>query len=143
MPNLRLELPPGHVVINTDKITPNKMEKLSEVLGEIRLKHSPFSKYPMEDDETYDQWAERVNPKLIEANKKKEGEKTEDYLKRLYKVELDKKEIVFDTLLALACVFDQGKAVTEEAFGNGSYTQMKGFVRDVLKSCDFDVKDYE
>jgi hypothetical protein len=143
MPNLRLELPPGNLVINTDKITPNKMEKLSEVLGEVRLKHSPFTKYPMEDDETFEQWQERVNPKLIEMNKKKEGEKAAEYLARIYKVDLDKKELVFDTLSALAETFDQGAKVTKETFGNGSYVQMKGFVKDVLKSCDFDARDYE
>src|SRR5665213_671634 len=100
MPNLRLELPPSNLTINTDKITPNKMEKLSEVLAEVRLKHSPFTKYPMEDDETFEQWQERINPKLLELNKKKDGEKADEYLHRIFKIELDKKEIVFDTLCA-------------------------------------------
>lgn len=142
MPNLKLDLPPGSLVVDTNKITPTAMEALADALGEVKQKHSIFAKYPLEDDETLEQWQERVLPDLTNETKKKDGEKAEDYLKRVFKTELDKKDLIFDTLSAFAGVFG-GKEVTKESFNKASYVSMKAFIKDVLKACDFPTSDYE
>lgn len=141
MPPLRLDIPPGVVLINTDKITPNQMDQLSDLLAEVARKHSIFGKYPLAEGETLDEWKERVEKEIPEKNRKKDDEKSDEYMKRIFKPQQDKKLMVFDTLEAMSTVF--GGNVSYEGFRSASYGVTKTFVLNVLKAMDFPVGDYE
>lgn len=139
----RLELGSSSLIIDSKKISPNKMDEISEALSDVKLKNSIFYKYPLEESETLEQWHERVTPLMKEEAAKRDDEDGGEYLKRvLYKQE-SKKQVLFDTLQALAKIFNQSDKVTMEAFNNTSYMDMKKFVVDVLKACDLPTVDFE
>ena len=138
----RLELGQSALIIDPKKISPNKMDEISEALGEVKLKNSIFHKYPLEDQETLEQWQERVSPLMQEEIKKREDESGSEYLKRVFKQD-NKKQVLFDTLSALAKIFNQSDKVSQEAFNNASYVEMKKFVVDTLKACDIPTTDFE
>jgi hypothetical protein len=143
MPNLKLSLPPKEFIVNTDSITLAKIDEISEALGEVSKANSIFGKYPMFEEESLEEWQTRVMPILGEETKKKDGETNEEYLLRVHTVKPEKGKLLFDTLQALSKVFGQKESVTKETVEKGSYSQMKRFVRDILKECDFETKDFE
>ena len=143
MRNLKLELPPKFLLIDTDSITPAKIDEIAAELGQVNKDHSIFGKYPMEEFETIEQWQERVMPLLAEETKRKDDESNEVWLLRAHTVKPDKLKLVKDTLAALAKVFGQAGVVNDESFNRCGYPIIKKFIRDVLKECDFDTKDFE
>lgn len=141
MPPLRLDLNPGVVVVNTDKITPDQMDDLSDQLAEVSRKHSIFGKYPMEEGETIEAWKERVEKEIPEKNRRKDEESVDEYMKRIFKPQQDKKLMLFDTLSAISHTF--GGSVSYEGFRKAPYGDSKNFVLKVLKGMDFPVVEYE
>lgn len=140
---VRLDLPPVVLLVDTDKITPDQMDEIADALAEVSYKNSIFAKYPMEKGETEEEWSARVSPLISEDRSRKEKESMEAYLKRIFKDNNgNKSKLIFDTLVALAKIFNQ-PAVVKENYGKGSITQIKGFIREILTTCSFSVKDYE
>lgn len=141
MPPMRLALGQGVLLVNPDSITPDQMDSLSDQLGEVTRKHSIFGKYPLKDGETIDEWRERVEKEIPEKNKKKDEESAEDYLKRIFKPQRDKHELIFDVLMSFCSVF--GGSMTREGFRSSPYGESKSFVLKVLKGIDFPTAEYE
>ena len=143
MAKLKLELPPGFIVIDVDKIEPDQMDEISDMLGEVKFQNSVYHEFPMLDGESDEEWQERITPLWLESKSKKKDESIEEYLRRSFKTSNAKKKILFDTLKGLAGVFGQADKVTEKAFGQSSYVMCKRFVIDVLKAIDFPTSDFE
>jgi hypothetical protein len=138
---LRLDLAPGVLIVNPEKITPTQMDELTDLLAEVSLKSTIFGKYPLQDNESLEEWRERVEKEIPEKNKKKEDETASEYMKRVFKPQQDKKQMVFDTLEAMAKVF--GGSVSHEGFMKQPYGDSKSFVVKVLKAIDFPTGEYE
>ena len=133
----------ARLVVTLDQLTFGRMEKIAEGMSEVKQKHSLFAKFPMEDNEDVDAWAERILPLMDAENKKLDTETKEEYVKRVYSLRLDKQTLVKDTVTMLAKVFDQESKVDEEGFKKASYPAVKEFVISVLDAVDLSTKDFE
>lgn len=133
----------ARIVVNVNQLTFEKMEFLASGMADVKQKHSLFAKYPMEDDEDVDAWAERILPLMDAENKKLDTETKEEYVKRVYSLRLDKQVLVKDTVAMIAKVFDQESKVDEEGFKKASYPAVKEFVISVLDAVDLSTKDFE
>ena len=133
----------ARVVVNVNQLTFEKMEALASGMADVKQKHSLFAKYPMEDDEDVDAWAERILPLMDAENKKLDTETKEEYVKRVYSLRLDKQTLVKDTVAMIAKVFGQGDKVDSDGFKQASYPAVKEFVISVLDSVDLSTKDFE
>ena len=133
----------ARLVVTLDQLTFGRMEKIAEGMSEVKQKHSLFAKFPMEDNEDVDAWAERILPLMDAENKKLDTETKEEYVKRVYSLRLDKQTLVKDTVSMIAKVFDQESKVDEEGFKKASYPAVKEFVISVLDAVDLSTKDFE
>lgn len=133
----------ARIVINVNQLTFERMEFLASGMADVKQKHSLFAKYPMEDDEDVDAWAERILPLMDAENKKLDSETKEEYVKRVYSLRLDKQTLVKDTVAMIAKVFDQEGKVDPEGFKKASYPAVKEFVISVLDAVDLSTKDFE
>lgn len=133
----------ARIVVNVNQLTFERMEFLASGMADVKQKHSLFAKYPMEDDEDVDAWAERILPLMDAENKKLDTETKEEYVKRVYSLRLDKQTLVKDTVAMIAKVFDQEGKVDPEGFKKASYPAVKEFVISVLDSVDLSTKDFE
>lgn len=133
----------ARIVVNVNQLTFEKMEFLASGMADVKQKHSLFAKYPMEDDEDVDAWAERILPLMDAENKKLDTETKEEYVKRVYSLRLDKQTLVKDTVAMIAKVFGQGDKVDSDGFKQASYPAVKEFVISVLDSVDLSTKDFE
>ena len=133
----------ARIVVNVNQLTFEKMEFLASGMADVKQKHSLFAKYPMEDDEDVDAWAERILPLMDAENKKLDTETKEEYVKRVYSLRLDKQVLVKDTVAMIAKVFDQEGKVDPEGFKKASYPAVKEFVISVLDAVDLSTKDFE
>lgn len=137
---IALELKTERVVIAPDKITIKKLKELAIGLQEVRKSHSVFAKYPLLENETIEEWEKRCQPLAEADEKRKEDEKMDEWLKRRYfKVDLDRLDMLVDTLKLFASTFEgQGWKVTDEQLDTLAYPDLKRFVNDVLSLCDLD-----
>jgi len=133
----------ARIVVNVNQLTFERMEFLASGMADVKQKHSLFAKYPMEDDEDVDAWAERILPLMDAENKKLDTETKEEYVKRVYSLRLDKQTLVKDTVAMIAKVFDQEGKVDPEGFKKASYPAVKEFVISVLDAVDLSTKDFE
>jgi len=133
----------ARIVVNVNQLTFERMEFLASGMADVKQKHSLFAKYPMEDDEDVDAWAERILPLMDAENKKLDTETKEEYVKRVYSLRLDKQTLVKDTVGMIAKVFDQEGKVDPEGFKKASYPAVKEFVISVLDAVDLSTKDFE
>lgn len=133
----------ARIVVNVNQLTFERMEFLASGMSDVKQKHSLFAKYPMEDDEDVDAWAERILPLMDAENKKLDTETKEEYVKRVYSLRLDKQVLVKDTVAMIAKVFGQGDKVDSDGFKQASYPAVKEFVISVLDSVDLSTKDFE
>ena len=133
----------ARIVVNLNHLTFSAMEKLAEGYAAIKQKHSLFHKYPMQEDEAVDVWAERILPLMEEENKKGEKESTEAYITRVYALKLDKQVLLKDTVGLIAETFGQGGNVDDLGFNNASYPSVKAFVMDVFRALDLSTRDFE
>ena len=138
-----LNTSPTRLIIDPNVITPRRVDILAENLAKVNLKHSLFTKYPMLEDETNDQWNERVLPLMMEANKKKEDEDNDKYLLRIFKPNMERKEVMFDTICAIADSFDKAGAVTKDNYMDIPTHELKSFTFGILKHCDLDASGLE
>lgn len=133
----------ARITVTIKDLTWANMEKIAEGMSEVKQKHSLFAKFPMEDDEDVDAWAERILPLMDAENKKLDTETKEEYVKRVYSLRLDKQTLVKDTVSMLAKVFGQGEKVDELGLKNASYPAIKAFIVDVFSALDLSTKDFE
>lgn len=150
MAYLAVELGQGNdLVVDTNKISIGKSKALAKGLTDIKRKHSPFTKYPLNENESFEEWQKRVLPKLIGPKRdlsRQEGE-TDDavYLSRLMEIELEDLDLHFDVLKLIATTFNdiegnpQGHKVTQETFEDTSLEAAIRFMRDVLGKARIDV----
>jgi hypothetical protein len=132
------------LVVESKQILFEKIEALVEGLGAIKQANSPFTKYPMQDDETTEQWYERVLPKLMEDESARlDGETTEAYVKRLHTPKLDTHKNCLATLQLIGRVFDQAYKVTDANFSKTSFPDAMEFIVKVFKACRVSTQGYE
>ena len=131
------------VVVDTKDLIWSKMELLAEEYASVKKQHSLFAQFPINDDETVEEWSERVSPLLLEENKKKDGEDSETYMKRVYSLKLDKQKLVKDTVAMIATVFGQGEKICSGSFDRSSYPECKSFIIAVFEAVDLSTRDFE
>lgn len=142
MAYLFIEFGEKRLSVDTDKISIRKSKELARELVEIKKKHSPLAKFPIKDDETLEQWQERVLPQVTNRKDdmvRKDGELSQDYLNRVLAVELDDLALYFDCLKMIARHFDDENKVTEETFEDMCPDGVVRFIKDVLQKARIDV----
>lgn len=151
MARLELEVGEHRLVVDDKNILFDTIELLVEKLGEVNLKHSVFGRYPIADNESVEEWSERIKTVIEEMNeklqveKKQEGESLSAFLKRVQDPEISgiANEKYFDALKAIADVFGQGHKVTPESFKKTSAPLAQDFILNVLKKCKLSTSAYE
>lgn len=144
MANMQVTIGDQRLVVNPDNITLRKVKELADALVELKRKHSLLTKFPLNDKESLEEWSERIAPLLVEENKRKKNEKSDEYINRLYKTDLDKQELVLDTLKLIAKSFDnQESKITPENSDQISYVSAKRFIKDLFTLCDLDASAFE
>lgn len=134
--HLTLSIGKGRLVVDPDKITLKKIKDLAKDVTEIKLKNSIFSRIPMKDGESPEDYQKRVNEELQDKPvAKKENESSEEYVKRILNP-MENHSVVFELLKAIASAFGQEKKVTEEDYDETPYVKAKEFVNSVLSYCD-------
>jgi len=127
----------NRLVVDRKDLTFDNLEVLGREYAQAKIDLSLYSKYPIGEDESLADWAERVYPLLQEDNKKKDDEGKEDFLVRIYGTNMDKHELVFRLLQSIASICKQSEKVTKEAFKKSSYPDCKEFIATVFKAADF------
>lgn len=136
-------LGPNRLVVEMKHLTWDNIEKLAEGYSKVKLQESIFGLYPMNDDETYEQWSERVAPQIDLEGQQKEGESYKDFVVRVFDLKLMKKNTVFETLKIVASLTGQEGKVSEEAFRASAYPECKEFLSTIFNKCDIPVKDFD
>lgn len=136
-----LEVGEVRVGVDTANYTLDKVEELREKVSEIRINNSPFSKYPMEEGETREKWSERVSPIVQEEEARKEGESSEDHLKRIFTAKNDAQTVAFEIFKAVTDVFNL-RTFSKEEFKKVNWIKLKKFLYDVLDTADIPASEY-
>lgn len=143
MKNTRINLQLGTRIfrVELDQYTSSKAYELFDKVAEIRIKNSPYAKFPKLEGEADDLWRERIAKESETDKLRKDGEDTEKYLKRVFDAKLEMYELSFSILNAIAEVFNQSK-VTEDEFKQGGWLGIKEFVFKVLNLGDIPCNDF-
>lgn len=144
MPNIaEVALGPNRLVVEMKHLVFKNINKLAHGYADVKLKHSVFNQYPLLEDETIEQWTERVLPLLAQENAKKDEESASDYMGRIYKLKMDKNELIKDTIKLVADICGQADKVSDEVIDETPYPLLKAFLLDVFEASDLSVKDFE
>jgi len=130
------------VVYEKDIIFKN-IRLLAQGYAEVKEKHSLLTRYPMLEDETNEEWTNRILPLLADENARLPGEDAKQYAARLYSQKLEKQELTFEILEVIAKIVNQSEKVTREAFEEASYTACKSFIYAVYSAADLNVEDFK
>lgn len=128
---MSIQLGDCRLVADTANYTYDKVCELAERVAEIRSKNSLFAKYPLEENENKEDWAKRIEPKMQEELLRREGEKEEDHLKRIYGAKVDAHATAYGIMNAIAEVLCS-KNVTLEDFKRCNWLSAQQFIYDVL-----------
>lgn len=131
------------LVVTHEQLTWAKMEELANGLAEVKQQNSLFVKYPLEENETVDDWFARILPLLTGQAERLPDESSADYLTRVHTVNQDKQKLIKDTIRMIAGVFGLESKVDDEGFGKASYPACKDFIVAVLEAVDLNTKGYE
>lgn len=138
-----LNLGKDRLVVETKHLVFDNIELLAHGYAEIKEAHSLFAEYPMLEDETTEQWQERVLPLLADETSRKDGESQKEYLNRIYAQKLDRHKLIFDVISLVAEVCGQKEKATQDNFKKSSYPECKSFLVSVFSSCDLSTRDFE
>ena len=138
---LSLNLAERPIRIDLDQYTANRAFDLFDLVAAIRIKNSPFTKYPKEEGETNDQWRERIGKEAEKDQVRRDGEDTEVYLKRIFDSKHEMYNLSYEILNAICIVFGV-ETVSEERFKSANWMSVKQFIYDILTLGDIPASDF-
>jgi molecular chaperone GrpE (heat shock protein) len=94
-----------------------------------------YAKYPFEEGESREKWAERVSKAAQEEYSRQDGETAEAHLKRMFEIKNEAHEMAFEIMNAIAEVFGL-KKVTKSDLDKVSWLSLKSFIYDILSMAD-------
>jgi hypothetical protein len=139
---LTLQLADKPIRVELDNFTADRAFDLFDKVAEIRIRTSPYAKFPKEEGETNEQWRERISKDSEKDQIRKDGEDTDKYLKRVFDAKHESYNLAFEILNAICEVFGQEK-VTEARFKSAHWMKTKQFIYDVLSLGDVPCGDFE
>jgi hypothetical protein len=138
---LNVEVGSTRMAVDCNNYRYEVVEELRELVADIRRKHSIFSKYPMDEEETKEKWRARVEPEIELDLVRKDGEKFEDHLKRMFEAKTDSHEMAPEILNAIAKVFSL-REVSIDDFKKSNWLDVKAFIYDILSLGDIPAEDF-
>lgn len=133
----------NRIVVEDKHLTFAVIEELANGYVDVKAEYSLFTRFPIQDNETTEEWAERVLPLLDKENAKSKDESSKQYLERIQSPKFDKQKVLFDSLKLVAKVTGQESKIVEDSLKQVSYPALKEFLKKVFESCDLSVKDFE
>lgn len=144
MPNIaEVALGEKRLVVEMKHLVFDNIDKLAHGYADIKLKHSVFNQHPLLEEETVEQWTERVLPLLAEENARKEEESAKDYMSRIYKLKMEKNALIKDAVKLVAEVCGQAEKASDDAIQVTPYPLLKKFLLEVFEAADLSIKDFE
>lgn len=140
-PKLRLALADRNIIVDLDQYTADKAFDLFDKVAQIRIKTSPFTKYPKEEGESTEQWRERVSKEAEKDAVRREGEEVEVHLKRIFDAKHEMYNLAFEILNAICETFG-ASPLTESQFKSVNWLNVKKFIYDVLSTGDISCSDF-
>lgn len=138
---LRINFGTRQFVVNCNDLTYDRAIDLADKVAEVRMKSSLLSKFPMDEGEGREKWLERIEPLLEKDRIRKDGESTDDHLKRLFGGKIDSHEAAYDITNAIAKAFDL-QPVTMAEFKAANWMAIKSFIYDVLNMADVPADEF-
>lgn len=117
------------IKLDTNKLTGKRCEEISIGIGEIRGRDSDFleDKYPMNEEESYDDWKKRTGKEANDDNMvRKLGESIDEHVMRLNTPKLSNLMFAFNLLNFYAETSGQKEQMlTEEEFKNAIWQRVR------------------
>lgn len=138
---LVLNLAEKPVRIDLDLYTSDRAYELFEKVAQIRIKNSPYAKYPKQPGEGDTEWRERLR---IEAEKEQirgEEESEKAYLERVFNAKNEQFMLAKEILCSICEVFGLEQP-SEARFKSGNWIATKRFIYDVLSLGDIACGDF-
>ena len=129
------------LVVDVNNFTYQKVVELNEKIADIRREESIFAKYPLSEGEDRAAWRTRVEPLIEEDMIRKEGEDVSTHLRRMLSLKVDTFELA-PKILAAVCDTMGLKNPGEDELGQASWLELKGFIHQILSSCDIPCEDF-
>lgn len=128
---MQIQLGDTRLMVDTANYSYEKVCLLNERVAEIRSKNSLFAKYPLEPEESKEDWAKRIEPEMQKELLRGAEESVEDHLKRIHGAKQDSHKMSFEIMNAIADTLCN-KTISEDDFKRSNWLQIQQFVYDVL-----------
>ena len=138
---IAIQLGATRLLVDSAQMSYEKVCLLAEKVAEVRAKNSLFEKYPLEEDESKEDWAKRIEPLMQAELTRKVGETHEDHVKRIYGASVDGHKIAFGIMNAIGEVLCN-KSVSPEDFRQCNWVAAQQFIYDVCSLGMIDCQDF-
>lgn len=140
------ELPLGEarIVVMKEDLVVELMEALAYDWEDLKYKSSPFFKYPLNENETNQEWYDRVLPQILEEGNRQEGESVEDYMKRTFSLRKDRASTLKDVVTAIAkATAQESKVENPDVFKKMNLVDAREFCVKVFDALGLSIKELE
>lgn len=136
---LELNVNGTKLIVDLDRTETEQRDQLEQKVLEVRKQFSPYAKYPFLEEETQEEWQERVSKLLTSESSRQPGESVEDHVNRMFS-STEFKDTLLGILNAVGEVFAK-KLFTAEDVKKCKYAMLKKFLYDVLTYFDIPAND--
>lgn len=137
LPKIYKDFGGKRIVFDVQKMTPEMMEKIKEVIGEIRAKDSIYVRMPANEDQDHKEYLEEAqlsDPELM----RRYGESEQAHAKRILSPKMNTADRAFDIINGLAPLFGQ-PVLDREEYNRVPMHEIRTFVFNILNFSDCEV----